>query len=146
MLYVLEWPPMEMVRSHIAGEGRGAYVRQAVVDEVLVYLVGEDEEIVSNGEISQPWSSSLEKTLPVGLAGVLIIIPLVLDVTSLSSSARSKAQSGGERVCVHGHGVHGKKRVDMVPVVRLEEDYLVPRIEERPCTPSIALRLPRRKR
>ena len=50
MLKVLEKPEMVMVRSRHAGQGGEGDVLGAVVEEVLVDLVGEDEEVVLDGE------------------------------------------------------------------------------------------------
>ena len=75
-------------------------------------------------------SSSREKTLPVGLFGVLTMMALVFGPNARVSSSRSKLQSGGCKLHEARRGA-GKNRVGAVIfVVRLEDHDFVAGIDD----------------
>ena len=68
---------------------RHALVADAVEDDVLVDLVGEDEQILLVHQRAERRESSGPSTAPVGLCGVLSMIIRVRGVTARRTSSQS---------------------------------------------------------
>ncbi len=119
-----------MVRSAMPGSVAGRDVLGAVVQEVLVDFVGDDEEIVLDGEIGDDFKLGAGEDFAAGIGWGVD-----------DDAAGTRGDGGAEVVEVdgpcrsshrHGDGVdaQGAERVEVVSVERLEEDDLVAGIEE----------------
>ena len=74
-------------------------------------------------------SSSLVKTFPVGLFGVLMMIARVRSLNAAASSCSSNVQSGSRSLHEARHGAGDDAVGSVVLVVRLEDHDFVARIE-----------------
>ena len=66
----------------------------ALVNQVLVDLVGDGDRVVLDAELRDELELACEYTLPVGLLGVLMTIALVGWLKAAASSAASILKSG----------------------------------------------------
>ena len=128
-------PPEEIVsvRSAIPGSVASGTCDGAGEHEVLVDLVGDDDQVVIDGQLGDHAPArAASNTLPVGLCGVLSRIIRVRGPTAASQLGRVEAVAAvGLRTQQDGHRPRpGQGDARLVAVVhRLEDDDLVAVVE-----------------
>ena len=118
---VLEKPEMVMVRSRHARQRGEADVLGAVVEEVLVHLVGEDEEVVLDGERGDGLELGEGEDLAGGVGRAVEDDGAGARRDGGAEASRSSAQSGAASGTTTGSMRMRVQRADVVAVEGLEE-------------------------
>ena len=121
---------MVIVRSAMPGRVAIGVWPSAVVDDVLVDLVGDGEQVVLQAARPRsPAARAREKTLPEGLLGLLKTMARVRGVTARAEPVGVEAEVGRLERHPDRHRAGDDAAGPVVLVERLEDDDLVAGIE-----------------